>query len=105
MKTSYAVKLEAKKNLKTIGLRDGDTVYCILRHTSTSGMQRCISLVLIKNGEPRTLDYNAQKLLELRGHKRYEGVIIGGCGMDMGFALVDYLREAMGFKSLKHQWL
>lgn len=68
-------------------LSPGDTVYTILRHVSRSGMQREISVVVNRNGEHLHPDYSVAKTLGMRQGKR-DGVIVGGCGMDMGFHLV-----------------
>lgn len=77
-------------------LKPGDTVYTILRHVSRSGMQREISLVKLTGADAGVLalDYNAAQLLGRRIGKR-DGIIMGGCGMDMGFALVYELSAAL----------
>lgn len=88
---------KAKRDLEAVArlrqwLKPGDTVYTILRHVSSSGMSRDISLVYIK---PRAkagqsifdLDYNAQMALGWPAAKR-AGIRVGGCGMDMGFHTV-----------------
>lgn len=53
--STQAEKDEAAERLREI-LKPGDTVYCILRHVSRSGMQRRISLYTLHDGEPRWLD-------------------------------------------------
>lgn len=70
-------------------LKPGDTVYTIIRHVSRSGMQREISLKLLRrDGEvPYHLDGNVALALGDRIGK-HDGVIVGGCGMDMGFHVV-----------------
>lgn len=75
-------------------LQPGDTVYTVLRHVSRSGMQREISLYVIKDGEPQWLDGYASKALGERIGKR-EGLVVGGCGMDMGFHLVYNLSRTL----------
>lgn len=77
-------------------LKPGDTVYTQLKHVSRSGMQRVIQLLVLEiaghNGkqtpEPRWIGYTAAKVLQMRYDRDREGIVIGGCGMDMGFALV-----------------
>lgn len=77
-------------------IKPGDTVYTVLRHVSSSGMSRVISVVLIKPGksgeEPVMLHPNhavaAALGLTLVTKGGSNGVKMGGCGMDMGFALV-----------------
>jgi hypothetical protein len=71
-------------------LKPGDTVYTIVRHVSRSGMSRDIS-VLIQTPEgmihPNWAVARAtgMRLVTAGGH---DAIRIGGCGMDMGFALV-----------------
>jgi hypothetical protein len=69
-------------------LKPGDTVYTVLRHVSRSGMSRVISLYVIVDGEPRWLDGYASRVMGTTLDRDREGLKIGGCGMDMGFALV-----------------
>jgi len=79
---------EAIERLRT-WIKPGDTVYTILRHRSSSGMSRSISLIGF--GEDRrdlAYSWNVAKALGYGFDDRREGVRIGGCGMDMGFALV-----------------
>ena len=69
-------------------IKPGDTVYTILRHVSRSGMQREVSLKLFKDRElPYHLDGNVAAALGNRIGK-HDGVIVSGCGMDVGFELV-----------------
>jgi len=81
-------------------LKPGDTVYTTLNHVSSSGMFRRIGVRAIVNNEPQYLDGLVMLALGIkRGDK--EGVPMGGCGMDMGFALVYDLSQALygeGFK-------
>ena len=125
MKRQSAKEIEretARKELLKI-LKPGDTVYCVLRHVSRSGMQREISLF---TEGMRNIDWYAARVLEMRRGKR-DGLVVGGCGMDMGFATVYELSYAlfpMGFKvegrgrnndtsgwdkdggyALKHRWI
>lgn len=68
-------------------LQPGDTVHTILRHVSTSGMSRRISLIKIHEGDTISLDYQAAKLMDCRIADK-GGIVASGCGMDMGFHLV-----------------
>lgn len=80
----------ARKELSAI-LKPGDTVYYVLRHVSRSGMQREISL--FAEGM-RCLDYHVARLLDMRRGKR-DGLVVTGCGMDMGFHLVYNLSRVL----------
>ena len=69
-------------------LKPGDTIHTVLRHVSRSGMQREIGVVLIdKDGDCIQPDYLVANAISARIGK-HDGLIMGGCGMDMGFALV-----------------
>jgi hypothetical protein len=87
MKTKDKERMEAVERLRE-WLKPGDTVYTIMRHVSRSGMQREISLRYFGDrSEPYDLDYNAALAMSDRIGK-HDGIIVGGCGMDMGFHLV-----------------
>lgn len=68
-------------------VKPGDTVYTILRHVSRSRMQREIGVVLIQSGATLHPDYLISVALGDRIGK-HDGIIMGGWGMDMGFALI-----------------
>lgn len=80
-------------------VRPGDTVYCILRHVSGSGMSRRISFAVAKKdrgpnaykeGRPYIRDISnlVADAIDSRQHDRDGSLIVGGCGMDMGFHVV-----------------
>jgi len=71
-------------------IKPGDTVSCILRHVSSSGMSRRISLVITnrETGEIQDISGYAAEVMECRRNDRDNSLIVGGCGMDMGFACV-----------------
>lgn len=69
-------------------LEPGQTVYTILRHCSASGMSRRISLAVVnKDLEVQVIDFWAAHAMDDKIHKD-GGIVVNGCGMDMGFALV-----------------
>lgn len=87
-KTNTAEQQEAIDRLRQ-WIKPGDTVHCILRHVSKSGMFRVIDLVHItQDGAIKALGYNAAKTLGDKYDPEREGIRISGAGMDMGFALV-----------------
>lgn len=117
---------EAREYLRSI-LKPGDTIFCVLRHVSTSGMSRRISFFGPDNV---FLDGYISKALDIkradknRSGQWIEGLIIGGAGMDMGFHVVYELGHALwpngtpephgyrngepdseGGYALKHRWL
>lgn len=76
-------------------LKPGDKVYTVLRHVSRSGMSRRIDLyafVMDDKGEPCKvwLSWHAARVMGYRlgGRSGDDGIVTGGCGMDMGFHLV-----------------
>lgn len=92
MKISKTTHDEALTRVRA-WIKPGDTLYTILRHVSSSGMSRDISLVYIKPNAKEgqaiyDLDYNAQMILGYPAPKRGSGLRVGGCGMDMGFHMV-----------------
>jgi hypothetical protein len=108
-KITKAERAEAIASLRAL-LSDGSTVFTVLRHVSASGRSRRISLVVIlptTDGSPdiRHLSYSAARALGWHYVSGWHDAIrVGGCGMDMGFHLVDSLASAIGRK-LHHRWL
>lgn len=101
-KAQKAEKAEALARLRE-WLKPGDTVYTICEHVSTSGMSRAIRVVLptVADGRVEFLHPNHAVGLVLglrhwtrRGHKQ-DALVVGGCGMDMGFHLVNSLSYAV----------
>jgi hypothetical protein len=112
-------RAEAYVFLRSV-LPKGSTVYTILKHVSRSGMTRgidCYALTVEADGNggtvarplwitswvghaidsPQPIDYWRKSL----------GLKVGGCGMDMGFHVVNSLSCALyddGY-AIKHQWL
>lgn len=79
---------EATEELREL-LAPGDTVYCVLRHVSASGMTRWIDLYVIRDNQPRWISYRASRVIGYPVNTRnHEGLEVGGCGMDMGFHVV-----------------
>ena len=88
-------------------LKPGDTLFTILRHCSRSGMRRRISLVkqvtyrsqseggTIHRPDIGHYDYSAAAVLGNSTDGNGEGIIVHGCGMDMGFHLVSSLSRAL----------
>lgn len=148
-KAQLAEQEEARKSLRKL-LKPGQTVYCVLRSRSSSGMSRVIDLLIAQpdvrevyplkpdgkrdyDATPkrklvgygiRSIGYTAAKAMGDRWDSDRQGIKIGGCGMDMGFALVYALGHAVwpngtkkphgsrngepdrdGGYALKHSWL
>ena len=86
-------------------IKPGDTVYTILNSVSRSGISRQIRVVLLHCGKdgrqcsPSHPNWAVGKALGLR-HAKHNGretdaLVIGGCGMDMGFHLVYELSSVL----------
>ena len=103
-------KEEAIKILKE-KIKKGDTLWTQLKHISQSGMMRHISVRQIKNDYPFDWSRLVAIALDWKQAKNkfggYNGIKVGGCGMDMGFHLVYTLSKVLyddGY-AIKHQWL
>lgn len=93
LKVTEAERQESLAELRSM-LKPGDTVHTILRHVSSSGMSRIIDMVICRDGEVKSIAWLAARVMD-RSWKndRHYGIQVGGCGMDMGFALVYNLGE------------
>lgn len=87
-------KEKAVKELREI-LSPGDTVYTVLRHVSRSGMTRYIDAFVMRDERPYYLSYLTNEVLGWRRSRKYDGVKVEGCGMDMGFHLVYSLSRSI----------
>ena len=102
-----------KEQLLTHYLREGSTVYTVLRSVSSSGMTRHISLLVANGDEITDITYYAAGVL---GDSLYErngsrSIRVNGAGMDMGFHLVYSLSSVLfhgqdraGYK-IAQRWL
>lgn len=86
-------KADAIARLQEI-LKPGDTVYCLLRSVSKSGMSRTMSFY---GANYEFLDGYISNALGLRRVPmgKGEGLKVSGCGMDMGFRVVYKLGHAL----------
>lgn len=70
-------------------IKPGDTIYTKVLSVSRSGMSRKIMVLIAgTDGEIRNISWNVAKACGMRPTKDHDGITIGGCGMDMGFAIV-----------------
>ena len=97
--TTKKAQAEAERQEAIAELREmlppGTTVYTILRHVSSSGMMRVIEPVIVVDGKVLRITWLVLKALERSSHKKYDGVVIGGCGSDMGFEIVYHLGSVL----------
>ena len=80
-------KTEAIETLRGI-VQAGDRVFTILRHVSPSGMTRWLDVYVIKDNQPIRITWSVADAVGHAYDKKREALKIGGCGMDMGFAVV-----------------
>lgn len=95
-----ADKAEAVARLKKL-LKPGDTVYCVLRHVSSSGMSRRIDFYSIRGKEHAFLSGYISRVTGYKFAKHGNGLVVGGCGMDMGFHVVYEIGRALFPKGFK----
>jgi hypothetical protein len=105
-------------------VKPGSTVYTKCNHVANSGMSRDISVYVV--AKDKTIWDCSAMVADLCGYRRAKdnSVKMGGCGMDMGFAIVYALGGALwpkgtpkphgtrngepdtsGGYALKHRWL
>ena len=117
-------QLEAIERLREL-LPEGSTVHTFVTHAARSNMSRSISccVATIENGRPQIQKIDAWvcRALRLPFDQKHGGVKVGGCGMDMGFHIVNSLSYALhGYPdastghlkgtarkgyTLRHQWI
>lgn len=90
-----------------IWIKPGDTVHTQLKSVSRSGMSRVIQVIKIQCPDKYKIDegqtepeilylgYNVAEAIGMKYDREREGVKVGGCGMDMGFAIVYDLSRAL----------
>jgi hypothetical protein len=97
-----AEQADAIATLKNCGIADGATLYTCLKSASTSGMSRRVGVYAVIDGRIVSLTYHVSKALGLPLNDN--GVLIKGCGMDMGFWLSQQLSTVLCLK-LTYEWL
>lgn len=96
MNNKRAEEIENYKNELRDLLEQGNyQVYGIVRHVSASGMSRVIDFCTIIDNEPIWLSYRMGEVLDYKRHKSYDGLTVGGCGMDMIFHTICQLSVAL----------
>ena len=121
MKLTTTQKREQKENslntLKNL-IKEGDTVYTSLQSVSSTGMSRRLNVYIAKDNRIINITWHVANVLEYRYNEQKESLVIGGCGMDMGYHLVYSLSGVLGTRKsymgaenvgncygLNHTWL
>lgn len=114
--TKEAERAESIAALRKL-LKPGDTVYTVLRGVSPSGMSRRIDVYIFRKNEPQYLSGWVADVLDLKRHPSKDGMMVHGCGMDMGFHVVYEMGRILfpgwerpgggrdGGYALNHRWL
>ncbi len=97
-----AEQADAIATLKSMGIADGTTIYVCLKSVSKTGMSRRVGVYVVVDGRILRIDYHVSKALGLPLNDN--GVLIKGCGMDMGFWLSKRLSTVLTIQ-LNHEWL
>lgn len=88
-------------------VKPGDTIDIIIRHVSRSGMSRRMDCYLIRRDRPIWITALVAEITGYSLNKRHDELVIGGCGMDMGFSLVYTLASKLfprGFYIRPNDW-
>lgn len=81
---------EAKKYLKQ-DIKKNTIIYTHVEDVSKSGMSRTMNVYIAKKNKIKRITFITAKCLGLTMTKDNDALRIYGCGMDMGFHLVDSL--------------
>lgn len=92
-----ATKNDKKEALKRLRekMPPGTTVWTKLLHVSKSGMTRWLDVYIIVNNEPLRYTWSVADAVDMSYSVKHEGVKVDGCGMDIGFHLVNCLSYAL----------
>ena len=93
-KSKNEMEIESIKYLKNI-YKPGDTVSTALYKVSSSGMSRHIAVMASINGRVVNISYQVARALGYRLNKNQDALVVGGCGMDMGFSVAYNLSSAL----------
>ena len=62
-------------------------------------MTRHIAFFDIRDNQPCFINTRISDLLGYRMNKHHDAIVVGGCGMDMAFSVVNNLQETMNSTS------
>lgn len=85
--------------------KPGGTVTTTIYHVSRSGMMRCIGVLSNGTEGPEDISYLVAAATGSKVSRNHGGVILNGCGMDMGFALACNLSHVLfrdGFDCIQY---
>ena len=74
----------------------GSEVSTVLLHASSSGMSRAVAVMAAdEEGRVSNVSWLVARATGNKLHRTHDGVVMGGAGMDMGYALVYSLARAL----------
>jgi len=76
-------------------IKQGDTVYTSVVKVAPSGMSRHIKCYIVLDGRIQDITGWVGDLLDYRQSDKTNGLVVGGCGMDMGFHVVYSLASVL----------
>lgn len=79
--------MNAREYLRAL-LVPGDAVTTVVSHVARSGMRRSIKVLIVADGQPADVSWAVCRAVGWKFDDTHGGVIVDGCGMDMGFHLV-----------------
>ena len=101
--------IDSLKNIFALMPPEKRVIYTVLRSVSKSGMSRVIDFYTIENDRPQYLSGLIKMALGYRMAKN-GGLVVGGCGMDMGFHVVYTVSSVLyggerGGYEIKSEWI
>ena len=99
--------------LKDLSKLENKTIYTILRRVSSDGMNRIIDMFYIENAKPIHIHFYTSRIFQKRIQSSNGfGYKVTGCGMDMGFHIVNslsytvsrYLNQELDGYRFKQEW-
>lgn len=76
-------------------VKAGARIYTALKHVSSSGMSRRISLYMVQGEEIQRLTWATARVLGYKYNDSEDSITVSGCGMDMGYHLVYSLSRVL----------
>lgn len=107
MQYSKQEEQEAREAIERY-MKEGMTIYTVLRSVSRSGMSRDMSVVFIT--EAGTVLHPSWSVAHILGYPMskdgaHNALKVSGCGMDMGYHVASQLAQAFGLKEWRHEWI
>lgn len=101
--------IDSLNNIFDLMPQEKRVIYCVLRSVSSTGMSRVIDFYTVINDKPQYLSGLIRMALGYRMAKN-GGLVVRGCGMDMGFHVVYSVASVLyggsrGGYEIKSEWI